>query len=458
LRLLPSAALALFGLTPLAALGARVDIGRTTRTTLPNGLEVVVVERREVPLAHLVVVVRGGSSTDPAGKSGLLSLTVESLRRGAGGRSAVEIEEALDALGARLSTATGPDDARIELNLLARDVPAGLDLLADLALRPKFDPDEVQKEKTQTLARLEQLKDEPEAVASRHFQSLLYGEHPYGRPEEGTATSVASLTRDEVAAAHAAWFAPENVVLVAAGDLAASSFVKGVRARLGGWKSKRPPPPRTPEPRAPAGRRLLLLDRADSTQSQVRLGGLGIRRGDAQYEALLFANTVLGGGFTSRLVEKLRVDMSLTYGVSSQMPARSETGPLFVSTFTPTETTRKIIDAALEVIAKFQEEGPTAEELEKARGFRSGLFAIGLQSLESVAGALADEKVFGLPPDSLATTLDRYAAVTLEQSRAAAKKYDAKDWTLVVLGKAEAVKPQLEGLGQMRVVPFTQEP
>jgi zinc protease len=451
------ALLALAGI-PATSHAARVELGRTAREKLPNGLQVVILERHEVPLAHLLFVAKGGSSTDPAGKAGALSLAVESLRRGAGGRSAIQIEEALDGLGARLATATNPDDARIGLDLLVKDLSRGLDLLADLVLRTRFEPAEVEKEKAQTLARLEQLKDEPSAVASRHFQALLYGAHPYGRPEEGTSSSVGALGRDDVAAAHAARFVPANCVLVVVGDLSAASVLEQVRERFGSWKGDASESLEIAPPEAPRGRRVLLLDKPDSSQSQVRLGGLGIRRADPAYEALLLANTVLGGGFTSRLVDRLRVDLSLTYGASSQMPARRTTGPLFVSTFTPTETSRKILDAALEVLAKFREQGPTAQELEKARGYLSGLFAIGLQSLENVAHQLASEQVFGLPADSLATTLDRYAAVTLEQAREAAKRYRTDDLTIVLLGKAEAVKPQLEGLGEVRVEPFTKEP
>jgi zinc protease len=440
-----------------ALLAAPVDIGKTTRETLENGLPVLVVERHEAALVHMVFVVRGGAVSEPAAKGGLASFTVESLRRGAGARNAVQLAEALDSLGANLSTFSGTETSRLELNLLSKDVKAGLGLLADLVLKPKFEPSELQKEKDQTLAGLEQEKDDPGAVASKHLQSFLFGIHPYGRPSSGTTRSVSTFTRADVAGYHAAWYVPENCFLVVVGDVDAGQFLAEVRARFGQWARKAPPKVTVEEPRAPEGRRILILDREDSTQSQIRLGTLGLARPDSGWDALFLGNTVLGSGFTSRLTEKLRIDLSLTYGASSQMLPRSKRGALLISTFTPTETTRRIIDEALALLEEYRENGPTPEELEKAKGFRSGLMAIGLQAYEDVAGELTTGILYGLPPDHLAGAIDRWKAVTLEQAKQAVRIYPGDSWTLVIDGKASEIRPQLEGLGEITVIPYTTE-
>jgi zinc protease len=456
-RIRPLLAIGLFGFA-VSVSAARLDFGKTTHAVLPNGLAVVIIERHEIPLVELLAVVKGGSSMDPPGKAGLTSLTVEGLRRGAGSRGAMEMEEAIDALGAELSTQTGRDDSRVGLNLLSKDLPSGLDLLADLLQRPRFEVSEVEKQRSQTLARIEEEKDDPGSVATLHFTSALFDLHPYAHPTEGTRSTVSKLSREELVSQHAEWFVPENVELVIVGDVAAPAALAAVTSRFGAWARKSPPRIDLPAPAAPQARSVQLLDKPDATQSQVCIGGIGIPRSDPSWEALVLANTALGGGFTSRLEEKLRVDMSLTYGVGSVMPADRQSGPLFLQTFTPTETTRKIIDAAFEVLTRFRAEGPTAEELERARGYRSGVLAIRLQYPRAVADSLADEWVFGLPLDSLATTLDRYDAVTLPQAKAAALRYTTADALIVVLGKAQTVKPQLTGLGPITVEPYTREP
>jgi predicted Zn-dependent peptidase len=445
-----AAALALAAATLSAA---PIDVGKTTRETLPNGLRVIVVERHEAALVHMILGVRGGALSDPAAKVGLTSFTVECLRRGAGARNAVQLEEALDALGANLTTFSGAESARLELNLLSKDLSAGLALLSDLVLKPRFELPEIQKEKAQTLARLEQEKDDPETTASKSFASYLFGTHPYGRPSSGTTKSVSTFTRADVTGHHAAWFVPENAFLIVVGDVTAASLLEAVTARFGGWPKKAPPKLAVDPPQAPAGRRILILDREDSVQSQIRLGTVGIARPDPTWDTFFLCNTVLGSGFTSRLTEKLRIDLSLTYGASSSQLPRTRPGALLVSTFTPTETTRRIVDEALALVRDYRATGPTAEELEKAKGFRSGLMAIGMQSYDEVANELAGEILYGLPPDTLTGAIDRWKAVTLEQARAAAKVYPEDSWTLVIDGKASEIRPQLEGLGEITVLP-----
>jgi predicted Zn-dependent peptidase len=432
-----------------------MDFGKVARETLPNGFQLVVVERHDAALIDMLFVVRGGAVSDPPAKIGLTSFTVESLRRGAGARNAVQLAQALDALGANLSTFSGAEAARLELNLLSKDAAAGLDLLADLILRPRFELVEVEKERTQTLARLEQEKDDPETVADRHFMAYLFGSHPYGRPSIGTTKSVTAITRADVVSHHAAWFVPENCFLVVVGDVRTPEFLSAIKSRFGAWPRKAAPKLEVAAPATPTGRRILILDREDSTQSQLRLGTVGLARSDPAWDALYLCNTVLGSGFTSRLTERLRIDLSLTYGAGSQIPQRTRPGPAIVATFTPTETTRTIVDEALALLKSYKESGPTPEELEKAKGFRSGLLAIGLQSHDEVANELANGILYGLPPDALSSAIERWKAVTLPQAKQAAQIYPGDSWTLVIDGKASDIRKQMEGLGEIKVIPYT---
>jgi len=452
--------LAIFTLAVLAGASsaeAALDLGKTTRTRLGNGLQVVVVERPKLPLVTLLLMVKGGAASDPQGKAGLTSLTVEALRRGAGARDAKALAQALDGLGATLTANTGADDARLQLKVLSKDLGAGLDLLADLAIRPRFDAEEMEKEKRQTLAQIEQDRDDPRTVAGQHFFARLFPGHPYGRPAEGTRSTVETFSHEDVVRQHQAWFVPANTLLVAVGDVGAAGFAAEARNRFGAWKGAGVPALHVAAAPPVKGGTVLLIDKPDATQSQVRIGNVLVRRTDPEYEAIHIANTVLGEGFTSRLTERLRVDLSLTYNAHSRLAAQRQPGAFLVSTFTPTETTRKIVDEALELVRKARAGGPSAEEVDKARGYRAGTLAIRLQDGAAVASAVADVEVFGLKPDSLPTAVDRYRRVTFEQAKRAAARLPA-DLYVVVLGKAEAVRPQLEGLGKIEVIPYTQEP
>jgi len=429
----------------------------TITRTLPNGVRVYAMEYHELPLVDFGVIIGSGAAQDPKGREGLADLVSDLLRKGTTTRSAREIADAIDFVGGSLDAGADQDGTRISAEFMKRDLSLGLDLLADMLMNPAFAPDEVERLKSETIGELQAMKENPGALASRRFIELLYGEHPYGHPTSGWETSVEAITPDDARAFYEAHYKPDNIIFVVVGDFDATQTVDAIGRRLAGWTGKATRAAEVPHPASLKKRSLYLIDKPDSTQSQIRIGALGIQRTDPDYIPAVVANTILGGGFTSRLVEEIRVNRGLSYGVGSRFYALVETGPFVISTFTKSATTRETVQLALDVMEAFRKEGPTPGELDKARKYLKGAFAIGHQSPDSLADALGELAFHNLPLDYYDNYLDRLASLTVEDvKRVAAERFPADRLNIVVLGEAKAVRKDIETLGAVTPAPLTE--
>ncbi|HZI95487.1 MAG TPA: pitrilysin family protein [Patescibacteria group bacterium] len=430
------------------------SVGRT----LGNGMRVYVMEYHELPLVDFEVIVGAGAAHDPPGREGLASLVADLLRKGTTTRSAQEIADAVDFVGGSLGASADQEGTRITAEFLTKDLDLGLDLLMDSLRNPAFASAEIERQKAETISELKASRENPGLLASRRFIEILYGGHPYGHPTPGWESTVAPITRDDVAGFYRDNYEPDGIIFIAVGDFKNEEMMAKLEARLTGWKGKTAPRKAVPAPAklpARAGRTIYLVDKPDATQSQIRIGGLGIRRVDPDYAALQVANTILGGGFTSRLVEEIRVNRGLSYGVSSRFYPMLQTGPFMINTFTKNPTTLETIKVALEVEQKFLKEGPTAEELDKARKYLKGAFAIGHQAPDAMADVLGEIAFYGLSKDYYDTWLDRIAAVTVDDVKRVTAKFPAEGSILLVLGKAEEIRKDVETLGPVTVVPLS---
>jgi len=284
------------------------------RATFDNGLRVLVAEYHELPLVEFHLIVGAGAAQDPAGKEGLAALTAGTLTRGTGKLSADELARAIDGLGGRISATPGSDGTIVTAEFLSKDFRAGLDLLRQVLLDPAFARDEVRRRRDEQAADIVAALENTSAVADKCFAGFLYGTHPYGRPIDGRSTTVPKLGRGDVADFYARWYRPNDTILVLVGDVAAAEATVRLREAFGAWRprpdavaARAAPPPRL------TARRVLLVDKPDATQTQIRLGNVAIARSDPEYVPATVANTILGGGFTSQLIEELRIKRSLTY-------------------------------------------------------------------------------------------------------------------------------------------------
>ena len=438
---------------PLARDAAVVDPERLHRAELPNGLQVIVLEDRRLPRFDAGIVVPRGAAIEHGEQAGIAALVTEAMERGAGERDALALAGVVDQLGASLSVGSGWDSTIASVGGLSRDRDVLLSVLADVVLRPRFDAPEVERARAEQLAGIERGADDPRTLASRAFADALYAGHRYGVPIEGSAASVAGLDRDDVVAFHAQVFRPSGAIFFASGDVDAAAILARVEADYGDWTGPEIAAP-APAPPAETARRVVVVDRPDLGQAQVLVGHEGIARSaDTRLEVQLM-NTVLGSaGFSSRLMGRIRAVEGLTYGIYSTFVQRRQPGPFLVSTSTRVEAVGQMLQSIHEELERMRTEPPSAEELAKVQSLRVGRFALGLESSGAVASALVDLDIHGLPRDSLDTYRGRVRALTPEATAAeAVARIHPERTTIVLVGPAEAIVPQLGPYGDVEVV------
>jgi zinc protease len=416
-------------------------------------MQVVVAERPGIPLAAARLVLRGGSALDPDGRAGLAHLVALTARRGTRRRTGPEIDLAVESLGAELGAGVDEDATYLGLSAPVEALPRCLDILADVATAPTFPPAEVLRLRRREIASLAHDLDEPAVVADRAMLQAAFGRHPYGHPPEGRVRELEASRRADVKAFHERHFRPSAAILVVVGNAPAGEVLALVRARFGRWSA--------PDgasiaiaPPAPPRRSVVVVDKPDVTQSQVRIASAGFARRSPDYFPGIVASAILGGGFTSRLMEAIRVNRGLSYGVRSRFATSGSGGIFFVSTFTKVETTAEVVDVTLEETARFCEGGPSPDELERLQSYLCGLFPLSLETHDQLAEKLADLALFDLPDEEVSHFRERIRAVTPEACREVGRRYFPLDGRVVVaVGPARRIARSLERFGPVTVVP-----
>jgi zinc protease len=426
-----------------------------TETTTSSGLQVLAAERGPLPLVSMRLVLRAGSSADPKDKHGLADFTVRLLRRGTAKMNADAIDEAVEFVGASLAAGVSEDLMSLYITTPAEHFPAMLSVLGQLVREPTFPEKEVDLARERSLAQFANDLDDPSTIADRAFTKALWGDHPYGHDVGGSASHVRTFTRDDVVRFHRERIGPRGALLVVVGAVKPEVVAAEAEKAFAGWnqpEQKEPLVVPSLEKVAQAGR-VVLVDKPDQSQSQVRIGGPGYRIGHPDYFAATAMNIALGGGFTSRLVNAVRVERGLSYSVGSYFDTMSAAGVFAISTFTKTASTREIIDVSLEQVTRVRDSGITTRELKTAQTYLAGLYPLRTETNESVASIIADIRVHGLGEDWVEQFRDRLRAVTPRQVKAVSAKYlYPQPPAIVVLGKASEVKKQLKGLGTISVV------
>lgn len=399
---------------------------RPHRTTLSNGLVVLLRENHANPTVALQGVVRAGALFDPPGRSGLAAFVGAMLDRGTRGRTALMQAAAIEDVGAHLSFEGNAETLGFSGSSLTEDLPTVLDVLADALASPAFPPEQVEKARDELLIRVRMADDNTTSVAARTANRLLYPEdHPYHWPSFGTQETLRAVTRGDLEAFHARHYGPQATTLVLVGDVTPERTLPLVERALGSFPplaERRPfSAPDSPPLRGPARRVVHLADRS---QTDIVWAKHGFARTAPDYYAALLMNYVFGGGsLSSRLMDQLRDRQGLVYGVYSVLAAGIGAGPIQVRAGTNPAQVDRAIAAIEEVTRRMYEEGPTAEELAEAKGYLAGVFPVRLESNGGVAAQLTAAELYGLGLDYI----DRYPGiiegVTLDQVRAAARKY-----------------------------------
>ena len=443
----------------LCAPQAWAKLGEASRVELPNGLTLLVKEYHQIPIAHFLLVVPGGGAQERAEKAGLAGITADLMLKGTVHRNAKKISEEIDFLGGSLSAGVSYDYSSLSLEVLSKDLDKGLDLFLDCLLHPTFPQEELERMRSQALAALSRADEDPGTIVGKRFRSLLYQDHPYGHPLSGSRKSLSSITRDDVTGFYMNFWIPNQAILVALGDFSQGEMAEKLKRTFSGWPHGKTPVVSIPAPRPFRGRKVVLVDKPDLSQANILLGNVGVSRDTPRLFPLSLANGVLGRmGSSSRLMDEIRGNLGLAYGIGSQFSMGKAAGPFLIETSTQNENAGRTISAILEQVKIFREKGLKPEELAKVKTYKKGIYFIALQESAALVAQMADIEFYRLPRDFIDTYQERIDSVTLEQANAAAHDlFPYQDLLIVILGKADQIKSQLNGLGDLFIERFQPE-
>lgn len=432
------------------------DFPPVMRHALDTGLPVEVVGVPHLPLVTAVLVLPAGEAELSEARGGQAVLAGDALEGGTEVRNGVELAEALEDIGADMDVSTGWNATVVSLSCLADHFQEGLALLGEMVLQPAFPEAEVARMRDQQRARIRQRGMDPGALAADHSVRFIYADgEPYARHLLGTEESVEAATPATLAGLTEALYRPRGSGLVVAGDVEPDEALRAAGEVFGEWTGAAPAR-RDPEGIARAReRRIQVVDRPGAVQSELRIGHPGVRRGIPDYAALVVANAVFGGVFSSRLNLNLRERHGFTYGVRARFAYRRGPGPFTIGTAVDTGVTASAIREAVAEAERYVAEGPTEEEVASARDYIAGIFPLQLESTGQVASRVAELLIYDLPLDTWATHRDRIRGVDREAAWRAAKDHIRPgEFRVTVVGDAEAVVPDLEALdlGPVEVV------
>jgi zinc protease len=414
---------------------------------LSNGMQVVLVSQNEQPVISVRMIVRAGAAHDPKGKHGLAMLTATLLDQGAGKRSAQEIADTIDFIGGVLGTGAGTDMSFINAIVMKDSYEIALDLISDVVQRPTFAPEEIERQRGQALSALKVSAGDPEAVAGRVIDRLIYGFHPYGMPGAGTAESLAALTRADFVEFHKQHFVPNNALLAVVGDISAADAMVGLEKHFGGWKPGTVPPPAITE--APdATRRVIVVDKKDSVQTEIRVGHIAIPRKHPDYEAIDQAVKILGGEGANRLQQVLRSQKQLTYGASADLNTYKWAGAVIAETDTQTPNTAEALRVVVDEFTRLQRERVHDAELEGAQDYMVGHFPLTIEVPDAIATQVLNQLFYELPVEELPRYRERLLKVTPDEIQRVARWFiRPAQLSVVLVGDADKFVNDLKGVG-----------
>jgi len=415
--------------------------------TLQNGLQVVVVQHHEQPILTLRMLIRSGAASDPSQKQGVAVLTAALLDQGTATRSAEQIADTIDSIGGGLGTGAGTDLSYANILVMKDSLSLGFELLNDVVRNPAFKSDELERQRQQAISGLRVSYEDPDYVAGLVFDRLVYGFHPYGLPNNGTPESLQSITVDEPARVSQAYYGPNNAILAVVGDVTPQEAFSGAERAFGNWAShdvKADDPGALPEPT----RRVIVVDKPDAVQTELRVGQLALPRKHPDYLAFDLTMKILGGEGANRLQRVLRSERGLTYGASAEFQALRQSGDFAANTDTRSDATAEALRVIVEEITKLQRDRVSDRELSDAQAYLTGNFPLTIETPEDIAAQVLNAIFYGLPLSDIENYRELVNAITPDDIQRVARQYLKPDRLSVVLvGNASAFVKDLAGVG-----------
>jgi len=438
-----------------------VQLPPVVTKTLSNGMRLLIVEHRELPVADFIMVVNSGSEADPPSHAGLATMTASMLDEGTTTRNSLQIADQSAYLGLQLGTGAGWDASRLFLHTPTRQLDSALALFADVVLNPSFPQKELDRLKQDRLTSLLQVRDRGPAIADRAFSNIVYGaDHPYGRSTIGTEATTKQITRADVQRFYRTYYRPNNASVIVVGNVNPDDIARRFEALFGKWEKAEVPGIAWKQPQAAGTTQIYLIDKPAAPQSSFRIGTVGVPRNTDDFFALLVANTILGGSFTSRLNNNLRETKGYTYGAGSVFDMRQSAGPFVArAEITGTKSDSALVEFMKE-LNSIRDTVPAAE-LAKAKRLRQLELPAGFESTTDIANRLVPIVLYNLPLAYYNSYVQNIEAVTQADVQRVARRYiDPSKLSIVVVGDRASVEPTLKALNMapVQVRDITGEP
>lgn len=414
--------------------------------TLPNGLRVIVIERRESPLISAQLLVKNGGEVDPPELAGLADMTANLLTKGTQTRDATKIAQEIESLGGSLDSGARWDASFATVGVMSSKIQPAMEILADVVRRPTFKSDEVERLRQQYLDNFTLALGDPGTIARMVAARVVFGDSPYGHPVSGTSESLTRITAADIAKMHARYYRPDNAILVIGGDIGAKDGLALATKYFGDWQKPSTPMPSLSAAMESAGKngRIVVIDKPDAGQAAVYLARTGINRKDPDYFRGIVSNSVLSG-YSGRLNQEIRIKRGLSYGAGSVLDTRRDVGPFLASAQTKNESGAVVAELLLGEISRLSSAPPADVELTPRKAVLIGNFSRNLETAGGLVGQVGSLALYGMGLDEINRYINNVQAIgTADIQKFAGARLDAKTSNIIIVGNAKAFLPELQ--------------
>ncbi len=422
--------------------------------TLPNGLRVVVIERRSAPLVSVNALVMSGAECDPPREAGMAEMVAGLLPQGTEKRTAMELAQLVDQAGGTIDSGADWDKSLVSVSVLSKQRRLAFDALSDILIRPAFRPQGIERFRRQTISALQVLWQDPGYVADAAIRRLAFDGTPYGHPADGTVASNSRITRDDIVKFHREYYRPNNTILAVLGDISTKQAFKLAVKYFGNWQGGEIParPAAQAEPMMPADS-ILVIDKPDAVQTEIRVGNPGIPRASPAFVPLTVANEILGGPAANRLFQALRTERGLVYGASSHLDCYRDAGAWIAKTSTRTPETDEALAIMLKQIERLRSRHVNSYELAMARNYLTGHQALEFESMNGIAAHTLGLMLYGLPLDYWNRFPQEIAQLDSGKIESAVKHYlHPKNDAIVLVGNSAEFLKGVRKFGRVTVI------
>lgn len=443
---------------PPPAAPRSVQLPKPIERTLANGLRVIVVERPGTPLVAAQLLIKNGAEADPSELAGLANMTAGLITKGTTKRSATQIAEEAEALGASLESFVRWDVSRLNLSVMSSKVAPAMEIVADVVKRPAFSAEELERLRQLTLDDLTIELGDPSSIAAYVGSRVVFGDTPYGHPQTGTPQSIARITREDLLKFHSRYYRPDNAVLVFGGDIKAANAFQIAQRLFGDWKKPAARLAPMPAPTLNGGQtQVIVIDKPDAGQAGVVVARTGIERASPDYFRGLVTNSVLSG-YSGRLNQEIRIKRGLSYGARSALDVRRFTGAFAASSQTKNQSAAEVASLLLNEVKRLATTPVPDIELEPRKAVVIGNFGTNLETAAGLVHQIGMLALYGISLDEINRYVSNVQAITAaDVQKFSSSRLDAQGISTVIVGNAKEFLPELTKMyTNVKVIPVAE--